>query len=285
VNAACDLSERYRVGRSLGRGPHAEVYEARHWITGREAAIKVLEPAYVHELMTSGRLRDARALAAARMPGVVPCRTICCDAEDGAYVASELLAGKSLEARLARGPLPTGDAILFCLQVGLVLHEARKHGVLHGGLKPSNVFIVPDPALPRGERALIGDFGIATPRDATRLDTATDVHDVACLLHQLLTGAPYAGESTSRLIERGIPATLAILIVRIARYGSLEALIAALEHAEATCAIDADPTDSNLPLRAPPREATLALATPITAATSERTVMFRLVEPEELDAA
>jgi serine/threonine protein kinase len=278
---AWELLERYQVVRVLARSAHAQVYVARNRATRDLAALKVIDRSLAGHLKATGRLRDARAIAAARLPGVVAIDAVSCTSDDGAFVAGELLEGMSLAARLGRGPLPCVDAILFCLQVGLALCEGRDRGIVHGGVKPANVFVVPDPRLPRGERALLADFGTASPRS---LAPSTDVRDLASLLHLLVTGAPYAGESASRLIERGVAAVVAVHIARSWREVSIEATVAALEQLAATWAIDADPTDCKLPLRPPPRDATPGVAAAASAA-SERTAMFTLVDPDELDVS
>ena len=276
---AWDLLERYRILRILATGAHAHVYVARNVATRRLCALKVLDRERVRQLEAAGRLRDARAIADSHAPGIVAVESVSCTSDECAYVAADLHEGQSLAARLARGPLPCADAILFCLHVGLALCEARDRGVLHGGIKPSNVFVVADPGLPRGERALLGDFGTASAA-GTPMPSA-DVRGLGSLLHQLVTGEPYRGESVAQMIDRGLAAVLAILIARRGSEVSIEATVDTLSHLAAFGEIDADPTDSKLPLRSPPRDAAVLRTAP-GAASSDRTAMFALVDPDAI---
>jgi serine/threonine protein kinase len=272
VTLAHELVERFQPVRALGRGAHAQVYVARERAARRLIALKVLDLSFVAHLKASGRLLDAREVAAADLPGVVPVSAVDCTPDGGAYVATELLEGASLAARLGRGPVPCADAVLFCLHVGLALCEARDRGVVHGGVKPSNVFVVPDPTLPRGERALLADFGTASTGDEP-CAPSTDVHGLGSLLHQLITGEPYGGERVPELLARGLHAAVALLIARTAGGFAIEDTVAELTEV-AACGLDADPTDTKLPLRAPPRARSRRPA--------ELTVAFTRVDAAEL---
>jgi serine/threonine protein kinase len=265
---------RFRPLRLIGHSGHSQVFVARDRLTSSLVALKVLAPFLVRELRRSGRLREAGRLCDSPPPGIVAAEIVCSATGDAACVATELLEGLSLSARLARGPVPCADAIAFCLQVGLALCEARDRGVLHGGVKPSNVFVVPDAAAPRGERALLADFGTTAP--PAGLGTATDVHDLGALLHLLVTGAPYAGERVAELIAHGLNAAVAILVARAAHEASIEQLVEDLGMVAATRSFDLDPTESKLPLRPPPRAICAAPTSP--PAAGELTCAFTRVE-------
>jgi serine/threonine protein kinase len=166
------------------------------------------------------------------------------------YVATTLFAAGGLAATLQRGPLPCVDAVLLCFQVGMALSEAHARGIVHGGVKPSNVFVVADPTLPRGQRALLADFGTAGPRVRGRA-SAGDAADLGALLFEIATGEPYAGEDARTLMAHGLPSAVARLIVRATRRMELDDVIDALAVLGDSSTVDTDPTESNMPLRAP----------------------------------
>src|SRR5690606_34027321 len=94
-----------------------------------------------------------------------------------AYLVMELLAGESLDVRLARtGPLPIEKVIPLVYQVARALSVAHGDGIVHRDLKPSNVFVTVD----EEGKALVKilDFGIAKLRASMqRMPVASDVAD------------------------------------------------------------------------------------------------------------
>src|SRR5690606_25877249 len=129
-------------------------------------ALKVLrgDPRRATELQRrfeqEGRLRIAH-------PNVV--RTLgsgACD--DGAWIAFELLEGRSLAEHLAeRGRLSLDEAVSLARQAASGLSAAHAAGVVHRDLKPSNLFVTDDGSLK------IVDFGIARVTDRDTRLTAT----------------------------------------------------------------------------------------------------------------
>jgi serine/threonine-protein kinase len=79
-----------------------------------------------------------------------------------AFIAMELLSGESLSRRLAHQErLSPTAACEIVRQVASALEAAHHVDVLHRDLKPDNIFLVPDPAMPSGERVKVLDFGLA----------------------------------------------------------------------------------------------------------------------------
>ena len=140
------LSGKYRVGRELGRGGMAAVYEAENVDIGKRVAIKVLAGHLVTSRTVVERfLREARAVAAIRSPHI-------CDVfdaaslEDGSpYLVLELLEGESLYDKLYRErQLPVETTLAIILQVCRGLAKAHTAQIVHRDLKPENIFLVHD---------------------------------------------------------------------------------------------------------------------------------------------
>src|SRR5262249_50443628 len=72
-----------------------------------------------------------------------------------AFIAMELLKGRTLEARLRDDVIYWRRALVICRQIALALRACHEVGVVHCDLKPQNVFL--------GERGRVYvlDFGIA----------------------------------------------------------------------------------------------------------------------------
>jgi serine/threonine protein kinase len=157
------IDGKYELRRDLGEGAGGVVFEALHRFTGRSVAVKLVAPdvprAKLGELRTR-LVREARALAAVRHPGVV-------DVLDGGvledgtpYVVMENVEGRTLEGLItARGKLSLDDTVAVVLQLADALGAVHEAGVVHRDLKPSNVLITRD--RDGRERVKLVDFGIA----------------------------------------------------------------------------------------------------------------------------
>lgn len=154
---------RYELRRDLGRGAGGQVFEAMHRFTQRIVALKVVAPdvpvSLLHELRAR-LVREARALATARHPGIVEVF----DGgilEDGTpYFAMERLEGRTLEGLLAaRTRLSAEDTAAVMLQLCEALDAAHRAGVVHRDVKPANILLVRE--CDGRERVKVVDFGTA----------------------------------------------------------------------------------------------------------------------------
>ena len=149
---------RYKVERELGRGATGAVYAARDRTTGALVALKRLDPAVLATDAGAGDRLRMHARAAQRLAHAGIVRTL--DAGEAAgtfYVAMEMLEGESLRKVLDAGPLPVARAIRVAREVAAGLAHAHLEGVIHAGLKPSNILVLPSGTVK------ITDFGLAQP--------------------------------------------------------------------------------------------------------------------------
>jgi serine/threonine protein kinase len=213
---------KYELKSKLARGAFGVVFIAHDPSLDRDVAIKVLRPNHLtNEVIFQRFLAEARATARIAHPGIVTihdCGQIDTNLGTTAYIAMELLAGESLGDRLANhGRLSPEAAMEIVRQVASALEAAHRSDVLHRDLKPDNVYLVPDPAMPAGERVKVFDFGLAklgdqnhtrvdivfgTPhymspeqtRSAAQVDHRSDIYALGCILFELVTGAtPFDG--------------------------------------------------------------------------------------------
>src|SRR5688500_15764357 len=205
----------------VGTGGMGVVYRAEHVLLGKRAAVKVLLPDRTQTREVIDRFfNEAKAASLIDDPGIVDIFDYGRLPNGNAYIVMELLEGETLGERLKRkGPLTATHTVSVARHIAGTLAAAHSHGIIHRDLKPDNVFLVRDPAMPRGERAKLLDFGIAklvtatqpsdmvktetgrlmgTPyymspeqcRGAGRVDLRTDIYSLGCLMYQALTGAP-----------------------------------------------------------------------------------------------
>ncbi|MDQ6835392.1 MAG: serine/threonine protein kinase, partial [Actinomycetota bacterium] len=199
------MLDRYRLHRRLGTGAFATVWLARDERLERDVAVKILP----RERVLGGRFeREARAAARLSHPGIVTLYEASVD-DEGAYLVSELVRGRTLESTLQDGQLSDQDV----LRVGIVLCDALEHahgqGVVHRDVKPSNILMPDQPTA--SQLAKLTDFGVArvvggdsltrtgdvigtlaymAPEQAEGLEAGppADLYAVALVLYEALTG-------------------------------------------------------------------------------------------------
>jgi len=204
------LADRYAVEHELGRGGMATVYLARDTRHDRAVAIKVLEPDLAAAFGAERFLREIGIAAQLSHPYIVP---LIDSGEAGGllYYVSPFIPGGSLRQRLEQdGRLPLKDALRIVEEVGAGLDYAHRNGFVHRDVKPENILFADG-------HALLADFGIAragatagkptvtevglalgtpeymSPEQASgeqNLGSESDIYSLACVLYEMLTGAP-----------------------------------------------------------------------------------------------
>jgi serine/threonine protein kinase len=123
----------------------------------REVAIKTLLPDLPADIVPEVRerfLREARSAGRLNHPNIVTIHDV--GEHDGiAYIAMELLQGRSLQQVLRGERLPFAVSAELCAQVGDALDHAQRFSIVHRDVKPANIMV--DPA----GRAKLTDFGVA----------------------------------------------------------------------------------------------------------------------------
>jgi TolB-like protein/predicted Ser/Thr protein kinase len=221
------LGGRYRLERKLGEGGMGVVYLASDQeVKGETFAIKVLaqeirERPDALELLRE-EVRKTRTLAHQNIVGVYSLNV---DRSD-VFILMECLEGKTLQALLdedfGRG-MRFDRAWPIIEDLGAALAYAHDHSVIHGDLKPANVFVT------TSGKAKLLDFGIARAargsrrgKDAAALgaltpayascemleqlepDTRDDIYALACLIYEMLSGRhPFAGRTAVEARDAG----------------------------------------------------------------------------------
>lgn len=159
----------YEIVREIGAGGMGAVYEALHVQLGRKVALKVLKPEIASSTdMLTRFFNEARAVNHVDHPGLVQISDFGSLPNGSPYLVMELLRGHTLAERLkARTRLSESEALAIIEQLASILAAAHDKGIVHRDVKPSNIMLVPDPAMPGGERVKLLDFGIAKIANST----------------------------------------------------------------------------------------------------------------------
>jgi serine/threonine protein kinase len=220
----------YEALQSLGSGGFASVYRARDVRTGAFVALKVVHSGTDDETVRR-LMREARAVSRMSHPNVIKVYE-CGVAPEGAYVAMELLEGRTLEDVLdANGPMEFPRALDLALQLLDGLAAAHESRIIHRDVKPGNIFLTKDTSgreiphlLDFGVSKLGATLGSTMAQDRTLPGTAlgtpgfmapeqygsahaadarADVYGAAATLYAMLTGRlPFeAGTYESWLVK------------------------------------------------------------------------------------
>ncbi len=208
----------FRLVKQLGAGGMGVVYTAEHELMGKKAAVKLLLPELSSNKEIVGRFfNEAKAATKINHPGIVDVYDFGYHASGHAYIVMEFLNGQALTDLMKKG-LHFGRIVDIAWQLSSALGAAHKRGIIHRDVKPDNVFIVPDPATPTGDRVKVLDFGIAklsgddgggvsqtrtgtvmgTPvymspeqcKSSGEVDARSDIYAIGCIMFEMACGRP-----------------------------------------------------------------------------------------------
>lgn len=225
------LSGRFRLDQEIGRAEHGVVFRATDLDTERALAVKVLYPYVAFQRGDAQRIAaDAAVLAESGATSFVP--VIACEIDEHGvvHVVMELCEGEPLDRHIAdieefgdrAGPTKVIDLLA---PIAETLGRGHGQGLVHGDVKPSNVFLL-DPDSAAGGGVRLTDFGIARTRafDITldprvvlgsasyvapevfwgaRADARSDQYAFAAVIYRMLAGqTPFPARSTLELYDR-----------------------------------------------------------------------------------
>jgi hypothetical protein len=214
----------YRLGPPIGRGGMGVVYAARDTRLEREVVVKVIGGATTEDARRRA-LREARAAARLRHPGLVPVLDLV-EADGQLCIVMERVDGGSLADLLRAGPVPWPRAVRLAAEACAALAAAHDQGVVHRDVKPGNLLLDAE------GRVRVVDFGLALLTDTStlsmengagtpaymspeqcRADEVTprsDLYSLGVTLYHLLVGRPpFEGDTAVQVMfahcSRAVP--------------------------------------------------------------------------------
>ncbi len=219
----------YRLDIRLGAGGMGEVYRGIDTRLHRTVAVKLLSG--LPDDKSRRRFeREAQAASALNHPHICTVHDVG-EADGRPYLVMEYLHGETLQARIARGPLPIADLMAVATQIAEALDAAHAVRIVHRDIKPANIFItsrgqvkVMDfgiaarlgqdasesddtaarPTLLTEAGATVGTIAYMSPEQARgeSLDARTDLFSLGVVLYEMATGQrPFRGSTDAVLFD------------------------------------------------------------------------------------
>jgi eukaryotic-like serine/threonine-protein kinase len=136
-----DVIAHYRLVERLGRDNDTTIYRARDLRLDRDVAVKVLSPEHAASATARERFRrEAHIASLVSHPHI--CAVHDSGEENGqAFLVCELLEGQALDVVLAAGAMSPERLLDLSIQLADGIAAVHRRGLVHGNIKPSNVFI------------------------------------------------------------------------------------------------------------------------------------------------
>lgn len=214
----------YFLLQCISSGGVADVYRARQNGEGNhEVAVKIFRSEYARrETFREYFMIEAEKIGQFEHPYILPLLEFG-EGEELLYVVMPYVATGTLEDLLKRvgGKLSTLQALPIMQQLCDAVQYAHSQGIIHGDLKPSNVFVAAD------GRILLADFGIARGYDDSQqsltrmgwgsaeyvapeqslgvLKRSSDVYSLGVLLYRMLAGQPpFTGQTPVEVLLKHV---------------------------------------------------------------------------------
>lgn len=195
------LGGRYLLGEPLGGGGVGQVFRAYDAFSDRPVAVKIFGAQVLRSEAVQAFAREVRAFAGLGHAAVTPLVEL--NMAHG-FVVTELIDAASIDDRIVTGGecgwlLPATRALLD------LLGASHRTGLVHGGLKPTNVFLVPGGvrvvdvgahrllalrATETGGLASVWPYLSPEQLFGASASVAGDLYAVGAILFRALTGRP-----------------------------------------------------------------------------------------------
>ncbi|KAM9801424.1 MAP/microtubule affinity-regulating kinase 4 [Neosynchiropus ocellatus] len=209
----------YRLLKTIGKGNFAKVKLARHILTGREVAIKIIDKTQLNPTSLQKLFREVRIMKTLNHPNIVQLFEVI-ETEKTLYLIMEYASGGEVfDYLVAHGRMKEKEARAKFRQIVSAVHYCHQKNIVHRDLKAENLL------LDANSNIKIADFGFSNEFTAgSKLDTfcgsppyaapelfqgkkydgpEVDIWSLGVILYTLVSGSlPFDGQNLKELRER-----------------------------------------------------------------------------------
>ncbi|XP_028274889.1 MAP/microtubule affinity-regulating kinase 4 isoform X3 [Parambassis ranga] len=209
----------YRLLKTIGKGNFAKVKLARHILTGREVAIKIIDKTQLNPTSLQKLFREVRIMKTLNHPNIVKLFEVI-ETEKTLYLIMEYASGGEVfDYLVAHGRMKEKEARAKFRQIVSAVHYCHQKNIVHRDLKAENLLLDAD------SNIKIADFGFSNEFTAgSKLDTfcgsppyaapelfqgkkydgpEVDIWSLGVILYTLVSGSlPFDGQNLKELRER-----------------------------------------------------------------------------------
>ncbi|XP_060903208.1 MAP/microtubule affinity-regulating kinase 4 isoform X3 [Labrus mixtus] len=209
----------YRLLKTIGKGNFAKVKLARHILTGREVAIKIIDKTQLNPTSLQKLFREVRIMKTLNHPNIVQLFEVI-ETEKTLYLIMEYASGGEVfDYLVAHGRMKEKEARAKFRQIVSAVHYCHLKNIVHRDLKAENLLLDADANIK------IADFGFSNEFSAgSKLDTfcgsppyaapelfqgkkydgpEVDIWSLGVILYTLVSGSlPFDGQNLKELRER-----------------------------------------------------------------------------------
>lgn len=209
----------YRLLKTIGKGNFAKVKLARHILTGREVAIKIIDKTQLNPTSLQKLFREVRIMKGLNHPNIVQLFEVI-ETDKTLYLVMEYASGGEVfDYLVSHGRMKEVEARAKFRQIVSAVHYCHTKNIVHRDLKAENLLLDAD------SNIKIADFGFSNEFTlGNKLDTfcgsppyaapelfqgkkydgpEVDVWSLGVILYTLVSGSlPFDGQNLKELRER-----------------------------------------------------------------------------------